>query len=761
MMDNYSFFIKNSLLLLFLLTCNTIYSQTKIKEGYIEYSLISAEIIDSNSVLTQDQIEQFAAIMEEKISMSFYWNEEYVTVLKYDPIRQDTLKGVIDIKAGKLYDFKIFMGEKSYTVQEVQEINKENYQQLPEAEKDFETILGLKCQKAIIEIPGGGHTEMLCAQDLDFSNIEALTPLMTNHGFVAQTRIIGDGAKIVMGIKTFSPKIEDESIFLIDTMGRTNLSSMKKDVMEGFKQWDEEEKKINEEYGKFTPSGANNRILQNLQNDGVLNAEDYRINGILEDKTNIDKTYILNLLLQKTLLIEDEPSNKIDSIFDKYDLNSPSIKLILDNPSWKTNPSSQNRDAILVAHSQDYLKQESTRKQIFKNLLSAHLLSEDAQSAGNEYINGKVGLETLISEMKQFHPLDQKTIVNDDQLIEVIRNFFLKIKDEFSLQVLKKGDNLSVSDGQYEHQMPLNDFKTYDYKNSTSAESIYLDNIQIDLSFYQKLLPILKQVGADHNLNKTFSIYNYEGIYHRNIETYAIEDITEIYPAIDRPKSYLFLNIFEKDLGDPLYKFGVSFDHHPLSENEELYLKNPFIGDVDAGINYISTPTKHTFIKYIKDNASNYNFNEEDLSLISSNIKKSLIRGSEELLTYLPNIKISVHKVLDDVSRSNYTPKFDETRNDFKDAYPSFHDVFKNDFIANSFVYDSENHKVKFIYQGKEQTINPGKYNMFNFIKENLKDAKSGKKLFFVKQLSPYKREYYYLTESEVTELRRILDVNF
>lgn len=760
-MNNYSFFIKNSLLFLFLLSCTTIYSQTKIKEGYIEYSLISAEIIDSNSVLTQDQLKQFATTLEAKISMSFYWNEDYVTVLKYDPISQDTLKGTVDIKAGKMYDYKTLMGEKSYTVQEVPETNKETFQQLPEAEKDFETILGLKCNKTIIEIPGSGYSELLCAEDLDFSQIDALTPLMTNHGFLARTRIISDGAKIEMGIKTFSPKIEDESIFFIDTLGRTNFSSMKDDFTEGFEKWDEEEKRINQEFGEFIPAGLNNNILQNLQKDGYLNAEDYKVNGIIEDKTNIDKTYILNLLLKKTLLIEEEPSNKIDSIFDVYDLNSPSIKLILKNPRWKYNPSSQNKDAILVAYSQDYLKEEAARKLIFKNLLSAHLITQEAQSLGNEYINGKVGLETLISEMKQFHPLDQKTVVNDDQLVDEIRKFYLLVEDALPIKVLKNGDNLIVSDGKYEHQMPLNDFKTYDYNNSTSSESIYLDTVNLDLSFYQKLLPFLKQIGADHNLNKTFSIYTYDGIYHHNIEEYDIDDIAEIYPVIDRPKSFLFLNTFEKGLGDPLYKFGVSFDFHPLSENEELYLDNPFIGDVDAGIDYITTPAKLSFIKYMTDNAITYNLSKDDISEFSTNILNSLVNDSDELLNYLPNIKISVNRLYDKTSRSQYEPMFDEKKNDFKHAYPSFHEVLKDDFIATAFEYDTENHKVNFMYKGEAQTIDPGNQNMLDFIRENLKESKSGRKFFFIKQLSVIKKEYYYLTEVEATQLRQMLDVSF
>jgi len=731
--------------------------QQKITEGKMDFGLVSAKLVDEESFPgTPEQLEQMIAGIRANADMTFYWNEDYVKVLK--PIApQDTLTVIYDLEAGLAYTLKEVMGEEGYTVEKTPE-STVAAADLPLGEPFPTPIFGLDCYEFVVESPNVQEMKIYTTKDLDFSDNPAISPLQNSNGFMVKTKIVGDGVEMIMGIRSFTPKIEDESIFAIDTINRTNFTETRNDLIQNFEDSETLLEQVDEDFGEFESSAANHDLLNLIIADSWIDAGGYPVSWIMESKKDIDRANILRILVEESNILEKDVA-KIEETLDSYGLNSPKVKLLLQHMNWASAPNDIKVDALVLGYSQDILSQSDTRSQIITNLERAKLLSRDNSDLKNQYLSGQVDLGTLMNEILQFTALPKKEVTSDEQILTEIKVFFTLLSDQFlNLEIFQKEDFIYISDGSYDHRIRLSDLKPYDYDRDNTSNSSSFSMIT-DFNFYNNLIPIVSQLAADQGSDLVFALYKYNGRVDNNIDEYDYESVLETFSGIFTPQDYVYLNIYPKNSGDPLLPLGISFDFHPLSENEELSLRSPFAGAYYAGTDYISSQSKEKFVQFLRAHMDEFDLTDAVINEIAESIRYDLIQDPNYLMRYLPNVKINCNITFKITPKSRYSPKFTAEKDDFKHAYPSLYRVIQDDFQATDFSYDAENHKVNFNYEGQSYTVDPGKINMLNFIKDHLTESKSGKRLFFIRKLSVTEKEYYYLSDEVAQELKAILSL--
>ncbi|HZV68592.1 MAG TPA: hypothetical protein VFG10_03580 [Saprospiraceae bacterium] len=760
-----------------LLTLLQVYSlqvnAQKYTEGVYEFGLISLERTP-DSPIDSITLPLMKANVEAQLAYTVYFTKDLIAIEKTDPLGSD-IRGVYDFQNHKVYEFKNISDQPGFTQYDIPEhvpisdSENEILSKIKSAKGEIiaESIFGLSGTKYEIEQNGSNFT-LILTKDILVQDIQSINPLPLDVGTIIQFSMIEQGLKITMGMKSFSPVIPDRNIFSIDTIGLMNFTKQREALQESLKEMHEEDKIKKEKYGDYKPHSSKNDIIHNLAEEGALDKDNWKVSQALENHTDYDIPSIVVLALdeEKGMAIMDRSSLK--KLFTRYDMLSPTLEYILSDKEskWNKIPDHLKYSAICIASIKDLLNNHFSRGQIASNLTSLDLLDPGSDSVARSYLEGKAPLKDLLNEVNIFTRLKDDIAITDDDIYKHVAAFFDIVSSKMGthLMIERHNTQMTVKNGDASYYVDINSLKEPDYSKTDEDEppTIFLDTTKINEEFYQKLLDVVKQLGADQNTGMAYSIYRLHPPFVREIPEYDYDEIVEAYPWIRIDENAIYFQQFpKKDYEFLEGDIGCSFPYHPDADYQEVTIGNFKIGDIDAGIDYVTSNQKKAFIDYLKKYHQDFGVPDENLTDDINDIEQSLIKGSDDLLRYLKNIRITVENIFDITPRSEYHPKFTTDKNDFKDAYYAISRVIGDDFPATNFFYESEAHKVRFVFNGQEYRVDPGDRNMIRFIQANMKKTKSGKQLYPVRSFSVTHEEYFYLTPEQKLSLSKIIPINF
>lgn len=761
---------KISYSLLIILLFSTHILAQKYTTGTIEIGLVdlkmSDDSVDSSTIL------MIKESIEREMAMTISFNEDRVVVEKKDLFNEVT-RVVLDMESNQMYEFKTLSDEPVFTVEALESNTtdtdkKTALESFDKISNTSLTIMGLECQK-YTKGEEGKEMTFLLTKDITYHDVLNLSPFPKEQGTLVHMIVDepASGMTMTIGMKSFVASIADPTIFSIDTIGLANIGALRNAFLEGLELAAEDSSQQLSKYGEYRPDSINKDIIQKLVDLGGFQQDEWSIKTALEGGTNYDIPSILLLAkyTQKGLPSMDRSQTK--TLLAKAGLLTPTVDqlLNLDENSWNKISSENRYSAICIASIKDHLDNTDTRQQIVNNLETLSLGYFADNSVAQSYLDGNATLADLIGEVDGLTRLDTGIATDNTDIYNYIKSFFEIALGKKAMEFSKSDNLVNIHVGDQKYIIDINLLKEEDYDNSNydiePAVIAYYDTVAINKYFYDNLLTKIKQIGADTDAGLAYGIYDLVTPIAYQVGKYAYSEIVNSLPFLAPTEDAIYFQQFAKDDYSFDANVGAGFPYHPEAYHSEINIGNFRVGDIDAGVDFITSSQKKEFIDYLTQNYQSFNINKQTLDESISDIKSSLLAGSEELLQYLPNIKITVNNVFEFTPKSEYYPSFAEGRNDFKNAYYALHNVLQDDFIASNFRYDSENHDVLFTYEGKEYTVKPGDKSMLHFIRERVKKSDSGKQFFPVISWSTTTAEYYYMTPEQKAALSKLVPIEF
>lgn len=722
----------------------------KFTEGVFEYGLISYEVPKDSVAVAEltPLIKQLTSIPK----VIFYYTSDCLAVINEEP--SGLTRGVVDLKTNKEYSFSEISGIKSFTVNDFDPkiersipINAE----FGEGKHLDEKILGLNCTE-YSTTRGRMSTTLITTKDMLIPEGTVLNSMVIKEGFAVSTELIDSttGLSYSIGMKSFSPKISDRSVFSIDTTGMTNTSSFLEEFQEGIMEMAQNEAEKSAKFKNEKPPVADKELIQKMVDQGILDIEVYSVSNALEGKelSDIPSLLIETSRKEKGFALMDK--NEMKERFAACDLLTESLEklLTLDDSEWNKIDEYYRMDVIVLAIIKDHLSSQKAKKQIIENLDRLNYGNFIDSESGKSYLNGRIDLKSFLGTLPFLDELDIRTAKNEEDLFQQINTFFSTAFNSLSLDVkITKNKNVIVLEsGIYVYYVDLLNMKEK-LKNPRGSE------FEINLQLYSYLLDYVKQISKDNNRSLSFKLYRLGPPFTTRIISYStiIEDHPDL--KIDQEALYFYTTPFNNIIDELI---GTSFSYHP---------KNSFVWEINlgsfqlrasSGKEYVSTKTKNKFINYITEHHKEFGLNEKTLSSLVEELTTTIFPDKNTLLTYLPNRKL----VFDD--NGYFKPTFPQDKNnDFKNIFPHLYKVIGDDFQAINFKYDPDANRIHFTYNGQQQTIRPGTENMVNFIEREFKKNTSGKQLYKVIYPQFPNTEYFYLTPQQKKDISEIIPINF
>ena len=558
-------------------------------------------------------------------------------------------------------------------------------------------------------------------------------------------------------MSSFIPEVVNEKYISTDFSQMQNLTETLKSLV-GDESEDEESpawvEELEKEYGEYKPQGINNDILVKIAEEGYTTMES--INYILEEKKDLDIPDLIDVLgpnydSEKSFFESKNPES-IVSDFKRWGIYSPSISTVIsDTAYWNSLNVYKKKKCLKFAAMHDMYLTPEARKIIVNNAKSIRFITNADESINEKFINGKMGIDEWYAQFDNLAPLQQGKSKGDEEILSIIQYMFDEaFRDQFiEVDINLIDENIVVESKSSKHVMSIKDFYEIDYEseyNEKEERYEYEKDIVYDYSFYRKVVDKIKQVAADNGLRQGYMVYNTQPLGPLGMDEYAYQELVEQYPTLDHYEEKLYLKRMINKVYDPWARLNMSFPYHPeISIGGAETFGPGHLVDVNFDIQYVTTENKLNFINFMKRNAELYSLDAENIRRDSVEIMNNLMQGSENLINYLGNIKISINKTFPTISKSDYRKQFTEDRNDMSAAYYNIDRILGDDLILSDFRYDENQHKEYFTYEGKEYSIDPGEVNMMKFIGQHISENKSGKKFFRENTFSVTTEVYYYL----------------
>ena len=218
------------------LMIGTIGNAQQFTEGVFEYGLISYKISKDSS--DKRIISSVIKQLESTPDIKFHFTPTRLSVSTPDLIDKG-LRVVIDLETYQEYNFATIAGVESFIINEEEPdlsriiIINEEY---GEGKKLSEKIHGLSCTEYSSD-NGDESVKFITTNDILLPDSTKLNSMMTNNGFLLSMNTNTDlGLSFTMGIKSFSPVIDDHTLLSIDTMGMNNMTTLRNDFMQAIRE---------------------------------------------------------------------------------------------------------------------------------------------------------------------------------------------------------------------------------------------------------------------------------------------------------------------------------------------------------------------------------------------------------------------------------------------------------------------------------------------------------------------------------------------
>ena len=520
--------------------------------------------------------------------------------------------------------------------------------------------------------------------------------------------------------------------------------------------WEDELSK----YGKFESEQINQDLIQELVEQGALN----RSLMNLDMRFSYDIPSILISASNYTIGFRSIERYKMKALLQTHNMLTPTVAqvLSLEESEWNImHDESMRYTAICYAAIKDHLNSEEAKLQIVENLHTLKFGDYQNSPVAKAYIKGEVTLEALLDESPILSLLEMGRAKNDEELYPYVEAFFdaafsnTNIKCDLSragnIVTIVAQENIYTIDLDYVKYIPA-----YDIDGTIISEAESQDLFLVGKPFYSDLLQIAMQIGVDFGIDFFFDdIYEHAPPYVSSISDFIYPALAELCPLVrfDAGSSLFLVRLPKENYAFYTLGIGTSFDFHPNSGDRQLKILDGILSNAQfQEVELLTTKQKEECIAFLNAEKSSFNLKDEELNDLILFINRSVFSTLDELLQYVPNIKLEP----DDMGFGlDYDFSSAKGNIEFKDVFPDFYAVLKEDFIP-TLKYNEDERTISFTYNGAEHNVSPRNRYMFWFIKENLKATKSGKQIYEISFPGSWRPVHYYLTPGQKEKLTEI-----
>jgi len=733
-----------------------IYSITisaQVTQGQYEMGLLKWELTDDfpgDSTMAATIVDRMNTELKKS---KFAFNQNYIVTYGVDEYGDEIGRTLFDSKNNVSYTFMQSEGIQFYQIDTIKaptspqmEVSLESTKKLTEKRFGFnlEESTYLFAGKEITFV----HTSDVIQPE---GNTSTLSPIPMDF-FMVEMRITEMGLVLSMGITDFSKEISNEKVFSTSIEGYQSRREFLSGLEEAFDFEDEKQK----------GEGINLDILEKLNDDGFFEETPYDFNYFWESNVSVDKFRILELMKNDATQVINLPIDSLESVMLSNNMVSPKAFDLFEKCTSKNADleTSEKWNLLMLCALRKHLDQKENRVIITENFKEKNKAFGFSETAFNDFTEGKIQLEEFLLKAKIFHKLATGKVKNNKDLTKAARDFLntaLK-KDIPDLKVKKKKNTLIISDGKREHSVLLNSLKEIDYDNYNEKKDTYgyVESFEIGASLFNELLPKVKQIAADNKLKYSYAIFDFREIFQGGIGYFY--SLNKAFPEIKIFESEYVLLKFASDDYD-LDGIGVSFLQKNAVELRQLEMIRMLIGDVDAGIEYITTETKDKFVDYLERNQKSRGLTKESLKETKKSIYENLYQAESQLIEMIPNLSTTVMS-----DHGLREPNISPERNSFKEVFPTLDKIVQGSFDAKNLTYLKEERKIALDFNGENYQLPRGNLEVMTEVAKILRKQENSEMDVYV-QLglwpSSVSQTYYYMTRKEKKELQQLLGIRF
>lgn len=741
--------MKNFLTILILFFSFSINSQ--ITQGEFKLELLNLEANDEFPG-DANSVDQMKGRMNDEIKKAkLYFNKNYASTLEVDEYGDEIKRTVFRVKDSVNFLFMISEGLKFY---QIDTLNLSSTQSPNFALQSSKKLSRKKFGFNLIEnkyLLDGQEVTLVYTADVVQPTIPAgsIFPIPENL-FMVEFTINQMGLKMTVGISEFSEAISNEDVFSTSIEGYESRKEFLSSLEDVFSSNENEEKK---------GEGVNLDIIEKLVLDKLIDSDAYNLDDYRNENASVDKFEILEHLARYSRKIIDSSVDSLNNLLQGYDLyNQETGQLFKKLHSQNDEMSNGEKwDLLEACVFKEHLNQKENRIIIAQNIKDNPADFGLKETDFQKFVDGKLNLGALLFQSKILSELPEKTIHNMEELNVATINFF-KIALAEDLPKLSFSENDStiiINDGNRKYFVDKNSMREYDYDNEDYETEHYKDTFQISGHSYNNLKDKLKQIAADNKLGYSYAIINLSETINGQIEYYR--SISEKFPELKFFKPESGLLKFKKSDYFEAEPIGVSFLQKDNPHLYQMKLYRLFSGDIDAGIDYITTAKKNEFLDYIKKHKDGLELTEVQVKYIAESLPNRLYSSPFELISLTPNLVLSF------TENFGENPGITENRTSFEQVFSEWNRFLKGDFDAKNLFYNSEKRTISLKYKKEEYTLPAENKKLMPEIAKILRKRKNAERDIYVQAgiWPSMTKIYYYLTLTEKKELQELFDMRF
>lgn len=396
--------------------------------------------------------------------------------------------------------------------------------------------------------------------------------------------------------------------------------------------------------------GDLNELYLKMCNDGALFHCD---SSHLRNRPSYDIFTMINSMNVGPRGFEYYTIEKFDELLLKYNLISPE-DLISYKKELNFGHSNEGmyRNLLNKIAQKNYLSQPMNKNKLINNLYKeGYEPKSKPHLEAESYLKGEISLREFFTSFKGVYDFKYRDIVESENLFKIqLKEIVKQLLPQFTITIdkgplLMQKDEMTVS-----YNLNL---KKYLVKEKNTLSYDFKSFYKNDLTY------ILKQIGADFNLEMIFEIWGAE---------YPITSF-EFCP-------YGIFICVPKELSKIFYSKYIPFTKENYDQNRDHLSKIPtFYNTSDLRgwheFDYVPRSTKEKLYKIIKEKPSLFGFKSlHEVESWYSTVINKLYRCKEELVLSLPFIRI----------QNPYQKSFFKEKPFFKDAFPVLYQMFGNQF---------------------------------------------------------------------------------
>ncbi|MCB0653003.1 MAG: hypothetical protein KDC85_17125 [Saprospiraceae bacterium] len=763
-------------LLAFCMVPACFYAQSP-EKGHLMIGLLDVEPLDSTAEEGL-QIAFFKEMMAPQFRREVYFNQAFSAEVYRDEDGNVLHREVYSRDTRLAYLFQYEPEGNYYFIDstvmlhatEIRELDREGIEDVVmvgQGPDSVKTIFGFQCKRVELKDPGGFGPEKMIFYVTEAlpsygESIGDAMPLFS--GFPMEVIMEVEGMRITAGPISFDPEIDDESVFSLNTEGFEKRSREETGLFSD----DEEEEDMSD--NEIEPGlGINLDLYRRMVEEGVIEYEEYALERLEEVNGSIDR---LSLITKSESALVNRPPDSILYLLDQYGL--------LDQPFKAQMERIYQQDKNIDSHRFYYtlvfgaLKQElddpENRSQFVRNMVELGYRQKGASSLVDtlDFLAGKESFDDFMMKLEGFQEISFKDLVtNLEAAATELESMFRQVlKDDartLKAEPVKspEGNGIKIIVEDFQYFIPKDWLSYYEYEEEELPD--IADTLNIYAFYEYQFAQILRQIGADLNLDMAFGPYLFEAMFD---EFYFVD-----YQGViaDHPE----FRIFNREWAFLKFPKKLSYDYYaqspsitfPYSGSRAnlvcLRVHSPYTLDENSGENYLRSEEKEKLLNYFSENKAAYSLSDQTFAEYANSVRSNLFNSPDQILAILPGFGLT----LGDSGWESIDISPD--RNTFKHLFGQLDHLLEGIFDATNFSAVKDfgfNYKVSFDFKGKHYEFKADptfiETFMINKAQEVLIEHKmTNKKLYTVDTPSwgfGSAKDYYFLTEKQKKEIEEL-----